>query len=104
MTLTEPLSTPCLFFWDRLWELLGEKYLSDKTFLPGLDMEKAVRTVTFVDAAEMLCEKFGFGSAEDIYKLMYDFCVDIYRNEATFKPGAKEIKEGDSFIKLIDEI
>lgn len=80
-----------LFFWDRLWELLGEKYLSDKTFRPGLDMEKAVRTVTFVDAAEMLCEKFGFGSPEDIYKLMYDFCVDIYRNEATFKPGAKEM-------------
>ena len=49
---------------------MGEKYLSDKTFRPGLDMEKAVRTVTFVDAAEMLCEKFGFGSAEDIYKLI----------------------------------
>ena len=73
-----------LFFWDRLWVMLGEKYLSDKTFRPGLEMEKAVRTVTFVDASKMLYEKFGFGSPEDIYKLMYDFCVEIYQNEATF--------------------
>ena len=80
-----------LFFWDRLWGMLGEKYLSDKSFRPGLEMEKAVRTVTFVDASKMLYEKFGFGSAEEIYQLMYDFCVDVYRNEASFKPGAKEM-------------
>ena len=80
-----------LFFWDRLWVLLGEKYLSDKNFRPGLETEKAVRTVTFVDASKMLYEKFGFGSAEEIYQLMYDFCVDVYRNEASFKPGAKEM-------------
>lgn len=80
-----------LFFWDRLWVKLGEKYLSDKSFRPGLEMEKAVRTVTFVDAAKMLYDKFGFGTAEEIYQLMYDFCVEIYRNEASFKPGAKEM-------------
>ena len=80
-----------LFFWDRLWVLLGEKYLSNKDFRPGLEMEKAVRTVTFVDAAKMLHEKFGFGNPEEIYKLIYDFCVDTYRNEVTLKPGVKEL-------------
>lgn len=80
-----------LFFWDRLWEKLGAKYLDDPTFRPGLDMEKAVRTVTFRDASEMLYERFGFGDAEEIYDLMHDFCIEIYRDEATFKPGAKEL-------------
>ena len=82
-----------LFFWDRLWDKLGVKYRGDATFRPGLDMEKAVRTVTFRDASVMLYERFGFGSAEEIYDLMHDFCIEIYRDEATFKPGAKELLE-----------
>lgn len=80
-----------LFFWERFWEKLGEKYLDDKNFLPELDMQKAVRTVTFVDASEMIHWKYGFGTPEEIYTLMYDFCVEIYQKEATFKPGAKEL-------------
>ena len=80
-----------LFFWERFWEKLGEKYLGDKNFLPELDMQKAVRTVTFVDASEMIHGKYGFGTPEEIYTLMHDFCVEIYQKEATFKPGAKEL-------------
>lgn len=81
-----------LFFWERLWEKLGEKYLSDKSFRPGLEMEKAVRTVTFRDASEMLYEAFSFGAGpEEIYDLMHDFCMEIYYREASFKPGAKEL-------------
>ena len=81
-----------LFFWDRLWEKLGEKYLDNKAFRPGLPLEKAVRTVTFRDAAKMLFDEFAFGNTPDeIYDLMHDFCIEIYRDEATFKPGAKEL-------------
>ncbi len=79
-----------LFFWNRFWEKLGEKYLSDRAFLPELDMQKAVRTVTFVEASEMIYAKYGFGTPEEIYNLMHDFCVEIYRQEATFKSGVKE--------------
>ena len=81
-----------LFFWDRLWEKLGEIYLDDNTFRPGFPMEKDVRTVTFRDASEMLYAEFAFGSGPDeIYDIMHDFCIEIYREEATFKPGAKEL-------------
>lgn len=80
-----------LFFWERLWVKLGEKYLNDPDFRPGLELEKAVRTITFRDAAKLLHDTFGFGSADEIYDLMHDFCIEIYREEATFKPGAKEL-------------
>ncbi len=83
-----------LFFWDRLWEKLGERYLNDKTFTPGDELERAVRTVTFRDASQMLFDAFGFGSGPDeIYNIMYNFCIDIYRDEATFKPGVQELLE-----------
>ena len=81
-----------LFFWDRLWEKLGENYLSDKSFRPGPEMEKAVRTVTFRDASEMLFNTFSFGSGpEEICELMHDFCLEVYRTEVSFKPGAQEL-------------
>lgn len=80
-----------LFFWDRLWVKLGEKYLGNSEFRPGPVLEKAVRTVTFRDAAKLLHEEFGFGDPDEIYDLMHDFCIEIYRDEATFKPGAKEL-------------
>ena len=83
-----------LFYWERLWKLLGKKYLNDETFLPPLDMQKAVRTVTFTDAAKMLHDTFGFGNdPEEIYTIMYDYCIEIYRTEVTFKPGVKELLE-----------
>lgn len=81
-----------LFFWERLWKLLGTKYLGDESFLPPLEMQKAVRTVTFVDASKMLFDEFGFGSGpNEIFDIMHDYCIEIYQNEATFKPGAKEL-------------
>ena len=81
-----------LFFWDRLWEKLGTRYLNDAAFTPGAELEKAVRTVTFRDASQMLFEAFGFGSGTDeIYDIMHDFCIEIYHNEATFKDGAEEL-------------
>ncbi len=81
-----------LFFWERLWKLLGKTYLNDEAFLPDLEMQKAVRTVTFVDAAKMLHDTFGFGKGpEEIYDIMHDYCIEIYQQEATFKPGAKEL-------------
>ena len=80
-----------LFFWERLWAKLGKNYLDDPTFLPDLTIQKAVRTITFRDAAQLLYDTFAFGNADEIYNLMHDFCIEIYREEATFKPGAKEL-------------
>lgn len=79
-----------LFFWDRLWVKIGMKYLKEPDFLPDLPLQKAVRTITFRDAAKLLYDTYGFGSgADEIYDLMHDLCIKIYREEATFKPGAK---------------
>lgn len=81
-----------LFYWDRLWENLGEKYLYDKSFRPGFAMEKAIRTVTFVDASKMIFDKFGFGNnSEEIYSLMHTLNVEIYKHEVKLKPGVKEL-------------
>ena len=81
-----------LFFWDRLWEKLGKRYIGDATFSPGAELEKAVRTVTFRDASQMLFEAFGFGTgADEIYDIMHDFCIEIYQKESTFKTGAEEL-------------
>ncbi|MBE6915868.1 MAG: HAD family phosphatase [Ruminococcaceae bacterium] len=83
-----------LGFWKRLWEKLGEMYLNDTSFLPNLDMQKAVRTVTFVDASKMLYDAFGFGSGPDeIYHMMTEFCTEFYKKEAALKPGVKELLE-----------
>lgn len=80
-----------LFFWERLWAKLGKIYLDDPNFLPDLTIQKAVRTITFRDAAQLLYDTFAFGNADEIYDLMHDFCIEIYREKATFKPGAKEL-------------
>ena len=83
-----------LGFWKRLWEKLGETYSNNPAFLPNLDMQEAVRTVTFVDAGKMLYDTFGFGSGPDeIYHMMTEFCTEFYKKEAALKPGVKELLE-----------
>ena len=81
-----------LFYWDNLWAKLGEMYLSDKSFRPGLDFEKAVRTITQEETAHLIHNTFGFGdSGEALYEMMYQDLLHMFKYEASFKPGAKEL-------------
>ena len=83
-----------LFYWDNLWAKLGEMYRSDRSFRPGLDFEKAVRTITQHETAKLIHETFGFGnSSEELYAMMYQDLVHMFKYEASFKPGAKELLE-----------
>lgn len=81
-----------LFYWDNLWAKLGETFLSDKSFRPGLDFEKAVRTITQRETATLIHNTFGFGSSDEaLYEMMYKDLIHLFRYEASFKPGAKEL-------------
>lgn len=80
-----------LMVWDVLWQRLGRKYLNDESFRPDPVTEKAVRTLTLIDAMTLVHEKCGIGeSGEEIWRFAVDMTVDFYENDVKVKAGAME--------------
>ena len=83
-----------LMCWDVLWRRLGKKYLGDESFRPDPVTEKAVRTLTLLDAMTLVHENCGVGeSGEEIWRFTTDMMVDFYENEVKAKAGALEFVE-----------
>ena len=83
-----------LMIWDVLWQRLGKKYLGDESFRPDPVTEKAVRTLTLIDAMTLVHEKCGIGkSGEEIWQFAVDMTVDFYENDVKMKTGALEFLE-----------
>ncbi len=83
-----------LMFWDLLWQRMGKKYLNDEGFRPDPVTEKAVRTLTLLDAMTLVHENCGIGSSgEEVWKFTADMISDFYKYEVKAKKGALEFLE-----------
>ena len=83
-----------LMVWDVLWQRLGRKYLGDESFRPDPITEKAVRTLTLLDAMTLVHKNCGVGeSGEEIWRFATDMMVDFYENDVKTKVGVMEFIE-----------
>jgi HAD superfamily hydrolase (TIGR01509 family) len=83
-----------LMVWDVLWQRLGKKYLGNERFRPDPVTEKAVRTLTLIDAMTLVHEKCGIGeSGEEVWQFTTDMMVDFYENDVKMKAGALDFLE-----------
>ncbi len=83
-----------LMFWDLLWQRMGKKYLNDEGFRPDPVTEKAVRTLTLLDAMTLVHENCGIGdSGEEVWKFTADMISDFYKYEVKVKAGVLEFLE-----------
>ena len=81
-----------LMFWGHLWRRIGKEYMNDEGFLPDGEVDRAVRTMIYVDAMAYFKEHYGIaGSTEDFIEFAKGGILDFYRDIATVKVGAVEI-------------
>lgn len=80
-----------LIFWDFLWSSFGERFLNDRSFRPGTEDDKKVRTLILADAMELIHNNYGLGnSGEELLQLANSALDDFYANRVEMKSGARE--------------
>ena len=83
-----------LGFWDILWAHFGKLYRNDPEFRPTEADDKAVRTLIFKDAMELIYERYAMGaSVQELYDVAQELIKDFYSNKLKAKPGVKEFLE-----------
>ena len=83
-----------LMLWDVLWSIFGEKYLNDKTFIPSVEDNKKVRTLTLKEAMTLIHNNYNLGeSGEELLQLANDVITDFYACKVELKNGVKEFLE-----------
>ena len=83
-----------LMIWGVLWERLGQKYLSDKSFHPSAVDDKKVRTLTLREAMQLIHENYNIGkSGEEVLDEANRIMLDFYKNEVKLKAGVGEFLE-----------
>ena len=79
--------------WNFLHEQLGNKYCG-KPFEVSAEFDKALRTVTLIESADMIRKEFGIEeSSEDIYKYAQTLVTYYYEQYTSMKDGAVEYLE-----------
>lgn len=80
-----------LMIWDVIWSTFGEKYLNDKSFTPAVEDDKKVRTMTLIDAMNLIYNNYKLGeSGEELLKCVNDIMINFYANSVELKDGVKE--------------
>ena len=80
-----------LFFWDMLWDRLGELYLGGAKFRPTDEEDKNMRTMTLYDAMCYLYSIYRLGeSAEKLAEYALDMLGKFYITDARLKDGVIE--------------
>lgn len=83
-----------LMFWDILWEKFGTKFLGGKCFKPEEVDDKAIRTMTLVNAMNHLHSVYGIGeSGEELFCVANEAMRNFYANEVKLKDGVSEFLE-----------
>ena len=83
-----------LMLWDVIWSTFGEKYLNDKSFTPTVEDDKKVRTLTLIDAMNLIYNNYKLGeSGEELLKCVNDIMINFYANSVELKDGVKEFLE-----------
>ena len=83
-----------LMLWDVLWSTFGEIYLNDKSFVPSVEDDKKVRTLTLKDAMYLIHKNYKLGeSGEELLALANTIMNDFYANKVELKSGVREFLE-----------
>ena len=83
-----------LMLWDILWSTFGERYLNDKSFVPDVEDDKRVRTLTLKDAMNMIHSKYNMAeSGEELLSVANAIMIDFYANRVELKAGVREFLE-----------
>ena len=70
-----------LMLWDILWSTFGERYLNDKSFVPSVEDDKKVRTLTLKDAMLLIHNNYKLGeSGEELLSLANSIMIEFYAN------------------------
>ncbi len=83
-----------LMIWDLLWENLGVHFLGKSGFRPSAEDDKAVRTMTLIDAMMLIHKNYGIDtSGEALWRYVTDFLADFYKTEVKLKRDVREFLE-----------
>jgi len=80
-----------LMLWDVMWTKFGMLYRNDPDFRPDAKDDKAVRTMTLVDAMQYIHEIYSLGaSGEDLVNTANEIMEKFYAEDVQLKPGVRE--------------
>ena len=83
-----------LMIWEVLWSTLGKKYLNDDKFVPTLEDDKKVRTLSLKDAMLLIHKNYNLAeSGEELLKEATRVMNDFYESSVELKAGVKEFLE-----------
>jgi len=80
-----------LSFWNEYWSALGKRYANDPNFRPDPADDKKVRTMHFRAAAELIHERYGFGTCgEELLEYGNELLREFYKTVVKPKEGVRE--------------
>lgn len=83
-----------LMVWELLWEHLGREFLHKEGFRPTAEDDRAVRTMTLMDAMRLIHEHYGIHqSGVALWQYVTDYMASFYTNTVELKKGVKEFLE-----------
>lgn len=83
-----------LMLWEILWSEFGKKYRNDPAFVPSVEDDKKVRTLTLKDAMQLIHSHYDLGeSDEELLALANSIFLDFYANRVELKNGVREFLE-----------
>ena len=80
-----------LMLWDVMWTKFGSLYRGDPSFRPSAEDDKAVRTMTLVDAMQYIHERYSIAdSGGDLVRCANEIMEKFYAEDVQLKPGVRE--------------
>lgn len=80
-----------LMVWDMIWEDIGVRFLKKDGFRPSKADDRAVRTMTLIDAMTLIHDNYGIAeSGEALWRYVTDYIADFYANTVELKKGVRE--------------
>ena len=83
-----------LIVWEVLWEKMGVHYLGKEGFCPSNADDRAVRTMTLIDAMTLIHNNYSIAeSGEALWRYATDMMAGCYKTEVELKADVKEFLE-----------
>lgn len=80
-----------LIVWDMLWEDMGVRYLGKKGFKPSLEDDRAVRTMTLIDAMTLIHNNYSIAeSGKELWQFFNDYIKVFYAEKVEVKEDVLE--------------
>ncbi len=80
-----------LIVWEDIWSGIGKKFLSDESFRPSLELDKAVRTVVLDDAMALINDRYSLADdPKKVTEVATEIIRDFYENKLEPKDGVVE--------------